>query len=287
LRRAIDSVLAQTFVNFELIVCDDGSTDTTEEIVASYEDSRLRYLRLPNRRGAAAARNSGIDHARGKYIAFLDSDDAWLPHKLERQLSHVRLTDCSRHGTVWYTQSIKDDGIRRAIRPRRGKRPSETVAEYVFCANLDINTITALLPRELATKVRFREQSRTHEEVDFFMRLEAEGARFEFLAEPLSIYYCEQRADRLSLNMDPGPSIEWHASQEPLFSRRASRGFMAKIVAPKLAAQGKRLAATRLIASGLLSRSIRLDDSAKYLAECLLPRGVRAFLLKTLANGPR
>lgn len=284
LRRAIDSVLAQTFRDFELIVVDDGSADSTQDLVAAIADDRLRYVKHRRRKGASAARNTGIDNAKGQYVAFIDSDDAWLPHKLERQMMHVSSTGEAEGRVVWYTQSLKVDGIRRAVRPRRGKHPNESVADYVFCANMDINTITALLRRDLAAEIRFREESRTHEEVDFFMRLESAGARFEFLPEPLSVYYCDPRTDRISSNVNLAPSLEWHGSLGPLFSNQATRGFMAKVVAPKLAAQGKKRAAFRLIVSALLTGSVRPIDSAKYFAECFLSPKMRAALLKSLAN---
>ena len=83
--RALDTALSQTYGNLEIIVVDDGSTDDTQAVLAPYAD-RIRYLFQANQ-GASAARNHGINAARGKYIAFLDSDDAWLPNKLERQVA--------------------------------------------------------------------------------------------------------------------------------------------------------------------------------------------------------
>ncbi len=84
LPRAVESVLAQTYQNWELLVIDDGSTDNTREALKNY-GSQLRYYYQPNK-GAGTARNLGIKHSRGEYIAFLDSDDLWLPHKLETQM---------------------------------------------------------------------------------------------------------------------------------------------------------------------------------------------------------
>jgi glycosyltransferase involved in cell wall biosynthesis len=87
LAQAIDSVLKQTFINFELLVVDDGSSDRSLEIIKSYGDS-IRYISTENR-GAAAARNLGILNSKGSIIAFLDSDDLWSHRKLTKQLDKL------------------------------------------------------------------------------------------------------------------------------------------------------------------------------------------------------
>lgn len=83
---AINSVLLQSHRDLEVIVVDDGSTEDIAGLVAAFNDGRLRYVAHPQNRGAAAARNTGLDHAKGEFIAFQDSDDLWLPGKLDRQL---------------------------------------------------------------------------------------------------------------------------------------------------------------------------------------------------------
>ena len=89
LPRAMDSVLAQTYDDLELVVVDDGSTDDTEAVVTGYDDPRVRYVAHETNRGANVARNTGIEAAAGEYVAFLDSDDEWRPEKLQRQMDRV------------------------------------------------------------------------------------------------------------------------------------------------------------------------------------------------------
>lgn len=89
IKRSVESVLNQTYKNLELIIVDDGSTDNTKEIIDSINDNRIVYVKQKNQ-GACAARNKGIDTAKGKYIAFQDSDDAWLLNKLEIQIQKLK-----------------------------------------------------------------------------------------------------------------------------------------------------------------------------------------------------
>ncbi len=90
IKRAIDSVLRQTYDSYEVVVVDDGSTDETESVIAGIQDARIRYIALKENQGVAHARNIGIREARYDYIAFLDSDDEWLPDKLELQMRLFR-----------------------------------------------------------------------------------------------------------------------------------------------------------------------------------------------------
>lgn len=86
----IESVLSQTYKNFEMIIVDDASTDDTESVVKSYKDRRIKYIKLKTNSGPAVARNTAMEEAKGKYMAFLDSDDLWVPSKLEKQIKFIK-----------------------------------------------------------------------------------------------------------------------------------------------------------------------------------------------------
>lgn len=90
----IQSVLSQTYTNWEMIIVDDCSTDHTQEVAAGFtaQDPRIRYHLLPHNSGAAVARTTAMQLARGDYMAFLDSDDLWYPHKLAKQLAFMQTT---------------------------------------------------------------------------------------------------------------------------------------------------------------------------------------------------
>jgi glycosyltransferase involved in cell wall biosynthesis len=106
--RAIESVLEQTYPYFELIIVDDGSTDDTKQVVESFQDERIRYIVMPENGGASAARNEGIRQAKYDYIAFQDSDDYWLPEKLEEQM--YKMTQASEKTGLVYCR-MRGKGI--------------------------------------------------------------------------------------------------------------------------------------------------------------------------------
>ena len=114
LKEAIDSVFRQAFPDFELIVVDDGSTDNTKDILNAYDD-KLNVIRQTNK-GVSAARNRGIASASGRYVAFLDSDDLWLPEKLDRQIAFF---NSNPDALICQTQEI---WIRNGVRINPKKR---------------------------------------------------------------------------------------------------------------------------------------------------------------------
>jgi glycosyltransferase involved in cell wall biosynthesis len=164
--RAIRSVQAQTFEDWELIIVDDASEDETEEVVAAFEDTRIRYIQHVENRGGAAARNTGIKHSKGKYIAFLDSDDKWLAKKIEGQLRVFREKD-ERVGLV-YT------GLRREGHRRGTKLPEHHgwVAEELILKNPIGSCSVGIVKAEAARRVGgFDEDLPSAQDKDFWLRI--------------------------------------------------------------------------------------------------------------------
>ena len=106
--KSIESVLEQTFFNFELIIVDDGSTDNSAKIVSEYSDERIKYFKQINS-GVSAARNFGILKAQGRYCAFLDPDDIWLSNKLEIQISSMEKEEIACTGTLMFYLNYNSD----------------------------------------------------------------------------------------------------------------------------------------------------------------------------------
>lgn len=173
LGRAIDSVLTQTLRDYELIVVDDGSTDGTARLLEGYR-GRLRSLTQPNG-GQSSARNAGIQVARGRYVAFLDSDDWWSPGKLERQLTfmeaHPDVVFCSTSASV-----VDPDG--RVLGEWRCQLRDGRALEAIFSATATIaGSASAVIARRaaLVSIGGFDESLKGLEDTDLWMRLAAKG----------------------------------------------------------------------------------------------------------------
>ncbi len=276
--RALDATLSQSYPYLQIIVVDDASTDVTGEIVKTYADERIQYVRHESNRGAAAARNTGLEIATGDFVSFLDSDDLWLPQRVDHFIRAAQADGDAAKTTVYYGQTINDDGLKRLVLPRRAKRKDESVATYTFRFNSDITMIAVMLSRELAVRVKFTERLRRHEDVDFLMRLEREGATFRFIPTPYAIYYRDERIDRISVAPDPEPSISWIQDWAHELSDHEIRAFNARIVAPLLASRGLRARSTWLVTQAAWHRSILIVDALKHLANTLLPVRISRWL---------
>ncbi|MBQ2953441.1 MAG: glycosyltransferase [Clostridia bacterium] len=169
LLRAIDSVLSQTHEELEIIVIDDASDDGTQAAVLDLHEERVQYVRLPEQQGACAARNRGIDMARGEFIAFQDSDDVFHEDKLEKQLAY--LTETGADVVACAMNRISWDGEGEVFPPEAADRP----LEYRELLLENLCSTQCLLGRaEVFRAVRFDEQLPRLQDWDLMLRVARE-----------------------------------------------------------------------------------------------------------------
>ncbi|RLB02021.1 MAG: glycosyltransferase family 2 protein [Deltaproteobacteria bacterium] len=182
LREAIRSVLEQSFRDFELIVVDDGSDDGTREMIQREFPGLLTYLYQENQ-GVSRARNRGLELAQGEFVAFLDSDDLWLPRKLERQMAFMQSQPKAQ---ICYTDEI---WIRRGVRVNPKKKHAKYSGWiYPRCLPLCIiSPSSALMRRGLLEEVGgFDEELPVCEDYDLWLRISARHP-IHFLPEKLIV----------------------------------------------------------------------------------------------------
>jgi glycosyltransferase involved in cell wall biosynthesis len=230
LTRALDSVIKQTYTNWECIVVDDASTDETEGYMRTIHNPKIQYIRHFQNKGGANARNTGIDHSIGDYVAFLDSDDIWFPQKLEIQLSHILKNHDYLNNIVSYTKvEVLGSNNRIITLPIRAKKSNESVAEYLFLGKIGeglILTSSLVISRPILLQTKFKPNLKKHQDLDLVIRLEKNEAVFDYIDIPLVRWFNDNRSDRLSLHRDFRFSIDWIMQNENLISPREKFGFL-------------------------------------------------------------
>jgi glycosyltransferase involved in cell wall biosynthesis len=192
---AVRSVLAQSEKDFEIVIVDDASADNPRPVLDAIGDPRLVYIRRETRGGGGTARNTGIDAARGKFIAFLDSDDVFLPHHLATMRRLLEGTE----DTIGYARMIVDRGDGRAIlKPPRAMMPGEHMATYLLCRRGFVPTITTVAPAECAKKIRYHADLPAAQDTDFALRAFIGGCRFVMAEAPGAIWNDVYDPGRLS-----------------------------------------------------------------------------------------
>lgn len=181
----LNSVLAQSETDFEVLVVDDGSTDDTAQIVSTFEDPRVRLIQRPNG-GLAAARNTGIRAAQGDLVAFLDADDRWCPGKLA---AHRQVLEADPQISVSYDQSAFIDvhGQRNGLKMARTR--AALTHEVLLLKNYLGNGSTAVVRRSILEQVGgFDEDLRRFVDHELWVRLTFQGHRFQFIPHVLTEY---------------------------------------------------------------------------------------------------
>ncbi|HLJ79572.1 MAG TPA: glycosyltransferase family 2 protein [Acidobacteriaceae bacterium] len=229
---AIRSALRQTWHPLEVVVVLDGPDPETAAHLATIADPRVRVLPLPERAGGSAARNAGVEAARGEWIAFLDDDDEWFPDKIERQMEAVR------HATVWFPvitcRVVAQSPRSSRVLPQRSYDGAQPVPDYLFCRHglADpgglMQTSTLLAQRDLLLAIPFRNGLPGHQDWDWIIRATAcEGVAVTMLAKPLSLWRVEDGRDSISRKSAWQFSLAWIREMRPLISGRAFAAFVA------------------------------------------------------------
>lgn len=183
--RAIRSVLSQTYNNIEIIVVDDCSKDDTEEVVNQEfgEDKRVSFYKLDKNSGACVARNKGVKLSKGKYVAFLDSDDEFIPKKIELQVEKIQSTGaqlCATDYTIIYR-----DGSEGVVKTYNGPK-EEVFFELLYCNFITTGTLIGL--RECFIETPFDESQPRYQDWDIVLRLYQKYS-FTFLKERTLLQY--------------------------------------------------------------------------------------------------
>lgn len=266
------SVQNQTFTDFECIIVDDGSADgeVLERVVAEISDTRFRIIRRENG-GGGAARNTGIEAAEGEWIAFLDSDDLFLPEKLA---VYSDASATAQDNTVLYSQNYVDRGVdKQWIRPNRAIKLGEDVGEYLFVKNCTIQTSTIAAPAALVRRVKFDPSLPKGQDLDFCIRLAAAGAEFRMISTPLSIWQDTTEIGRTSRHSGGDVLEAWLKRSAHLLTDRAIHGFRATVLAYHIAS-ASRLTAFRYILLGTVKGGVPVPIALRQLLRVFLPRAL-------------
>ncbi len=268
IKRSIESILEQTYPAHEIIVVDDASTDGSPDAAESIVNECIKVIRCKQNRGGAAARNVGIDAAQGDYIAFLDSDDTWLPDKLMQQIKSLNTVD-EKERTICYTNLEIITQRSRKIWNKKLYDSSENISDYLISESQAMQTSTLLMSAVLAREIRFDERLRNHQDWDFIFRAKTAGAKFLGTLSVLVHYENSFKAGRISSKKGTADSLFWLELAAPMMTERALATFYAGVIFPRM---GKDQAAVawRGLAKAAFFRRVHFDLILRVAMERLL-----------------
>jgi glycosyltransferase involved in cell wall biosynthesis len=229
LERAVRSVLAQTFQDFEVLVVIDGPDENTQAEVLKAMDPRIEVLSLAANVGLAEARNEGIRQAHGRWVALLDDDDEWLPEKLRLQ---VRCAEEMGGNYVFVPcKFIEKTLTLERVMPERLPSSTANFSEYIYCEQGYLQPSMFFMSRALCLEVPFTKGLRHVEDSDWLLRaMRHPDIRLGGVDQPLSIYYNYKSGVRESETTPCKHPLEWAVANHELFTRRAFPFYVARIV---------------------------------------------------------
>lgn len=209
----LDSIVAQTHKNIEVIIVDDCSSDSDElQLKLSQYDLNIKYIRHVINMHGGAARNTGIDAARGEYIAFLDSDDTWAPNKIE-----ICLNRAISENEILYSK-ITDRGI---VKPTFAFDNNKNVDEYLIVERQAMQTSSLFMKSSLAKTIRFDPSLKRFQDTDFIIRAQKLfNVKFSMIDSVLVYMTDEDKGGRISSSVDPKPAIVWLEKNRTLLTKR-------------------------------------------------------------------
>jgi glycosyltransferase involved in cell wall biosynthesis len=293
LLRAVRSVLAQTLRDIEAVVVIDGDDPATKHVLEELirEDARVRVIALETSVGGSDARNRGVDAASGKWVAFLDDDDEWLPGKLQAQLEAVIASTAPV--VIGTCKIIARTPGNDYVWPRRMPEPDEQICEYLLARRTlsrgegSIQTSTFFVQRALMQAQPFKSGQLKHQDTEWLLRVgRLPGAKVVFVNEVLAIHYIEEERASVSSKANWRYSLAWVRSDRHLFTPRALTGFVFHQIAPEASEQGEWHAFPTLLLEVLRHGRSTVRDYAIFLAMWLLPRRRRRRLRDWMVRRP-
>ena len=253
LHEAVRSVITQTRRPLEIVIVDDGSTPAVSAADFAYSSVPVRVLHHVSTLGGAAARNTGIQSAQTEWVAFLDSDDVWLPTRLEAQMNALAQ---SRHPVDVVVSNVlrREPGSVDTPFNHRALRATDDISRYLMVDDCALHSSSLLIRRSTLIKVPFDEQLRKHQDWDLLLRLQAASARVLYLHEPLAVYCAYRDGDRISeRERDVQVSLSWMQRNRGLLAPDAIAYYYAYRCLPRAFRDAPSAAVLRLI--GFAARS--------------------------------
>ncbi|MCF7980458.1 MAG: glycosyltransferase family 2 protein [Pseudomonadales bacterium] len=248
IHRALGTLLEQTFTNFEVVVVDDGSDDgaALRSVVDSYSDRlNIKVHRYETNVNGAYARNLGIKAATGRYIAFLDSDDCWVPERLEVAANTIVSNNRSEF-TIFYsriTRCANQDDPEAYLVPNCQKG-EESVSEYIFLRNGFIQTSTIVCARRIALEIAFDERFTRHQDYDFCFRAESVGYDFTFIDYNCGWWIRGHDGQALA---SVGYRLWWAEEMRQYMTPRAYYAYLVGLVMPRAVSENRWLITIMLL----------------------------------------